>query len=98
MVKNLRHAVREADAAVGGGVAGKIAFVHASRASDAHEKGHWGCHKYCAGRAGMPAQVYVTLQGRAILVDVFAEQGGFVIDVLFDDAEIASSGGHAFTT
>jgi len=97
-VEDLSHALGEADAAVGGGVAGEVAFVHAGGTGDAHEVGHSGRVKQGTRGTRIFAHINLALQDGAILADVVAEQGGGVIDVFLHDGETASPGGHAFTT
>lgn len=92
LVKFLGHVAGEADAAVGGGVAGEVTLVHADAAIDAHEVKHLRALEPRAGRPGIDAVVDVLQDDVAVEVLVVAVDGGFVVDVLFHDAVAAGAG------
>ena len=82
--------VGEADAAVGGGVAGEVAGVHADGSVEAEEVEHGGADKFLTRTGAVLAGVGIAVDDFAGF-DVFddAVERGAVVDVFFSDLEAA---------
>ncbi len=72
MIEFFGHVAGEADAAVGGWVAGEVALVHADGAVDADEVEHFGTFEAGAGWLGVFAIVDVLADDVAVGVLVIA--------------------------
>ena len=72
MIEFFGYVAGEADASVGGGVAGEVALVHADGAVDAEEIEHFGAFEAGAGGLGVFAVVDVLADDVAVGVLVIA--------------------------
>lgn len=72
MVEFFGHVARQANATVGGRVAGEVALVHADGAVDAEEVEHFGAFEAGAGGLGVFAIVDVLADDVAVGVLVIA--------------------------
>lgn len=89
---------RQANAAVGGRVAGEVALVHANGTVDAKEVVHLGSLETGSWRARVFAIVDVLADDVAVGVLVVTVERGFVIDVFFDDRVTSWTGFITFGT